>query len=325
MNPFNRIRKVYHAEAARLVKRLNELRSLPALPGIGYSEEMNRIQRRLDVLALQEPAGEVWGTVEAARHRDRPQSLDYIEHIFTDFVELHGDRLSGDDPAIVGGLASVDDTPVVVIGQQKGRDFKERQARNFGMSGPDGYRKAQRLAVMAEKFKLPVVTLVDTPGAYPGAAAERKGQAAAIASTLRTFARLKVCTVAVIIGEGGSGGALALALCDRVYMLENSTYSVITPEGCAAILWRDVGQAGQAAEALKITAHDLLDLEVIDGVVLEPRRGAHKHHRAMARRVERQIKRGLEEVRELTPEARVRERRQKYLAMGRYSDSAVIS
>lgn len=280
---------------------------------------MAEIQKRLDALSSQDSSGEAWETVQKARHRDRPQTLDYVHHVFSDLEELHGDRLEGDDPAVIGGPATLKGMTVMLIGQQKGRDLKERQSRNFGMAGPGGYRKAQRLARLAEKFELPVVTLVDTPGAYPGVEAEQKGQAGAIASTLRTFSRLKVPTVAVVIGEGGSGGALALALCDRVYMLENSIYSVISPEGCAAILWRDAGEAAQAAEALGLTAPDLLELELIDGVIPEPRRGAHKHHRATAKKVQRQILAGLEEVRSLTPARRIRDRRLKYLAMGRYA------
>ena len=292
---------------------------MPSLPGVGYSEEIHKVEERLEALKDRDVPGAAWKTVQLARHKDRPQTLDYIKHAFPDFQELHGDRLRADDAAVVGGMASLDGRTIMLIGHQKGHDLKERQARNFGMPRPEGYRKAQRLAVLAEKFQMPVVTLVDTPGAYPGADAERGGQAGAIARTLQVFARLTVPTVAVVIGEGGSGGALALALCDRVYMLENAVYSVITPEGCAAILWRDAAEAPQAAQALSLTAPDLLRLGVIDGVVGEPRKGAHRHHRAMAKVVARQIQAGIRELEALGPAERLRLRREKFLAMGRFS------
>lgn len=292
---------------------------MPSLPGVGYSEEIHKVEERLEALKDRDVPGAAWKTVQLARHKDRPQTLDYIKHAFPDFQELHGDRLRADDTAVVGGMASLDGRTIMLIGHQKGHDLKERQARNFGMPRPEGYRKAQRLALLAEKFQMPVVTLVDTPGAYPGADAERGGQAGAIARTLQVFARLTVPTVAVVIGEGGSGGALALALCDRVYMLENAVYSVITPEGCAAILWRDAAEAPQAAQALSLTAPDLLRLGVIDGVVGEPRKGAHKHHRAMAKVVVRQIQTGIRELEALGPAERLRLRREKFLAMGRFS------
>jgi len=323
LNPFDRIRKSYHGEAARLLERLQELRSLPSLPGVGYSEEIKTIQARLEALRDRKPSGLAWKTVERARHPSRPQTLDYLEHAFPDFVELHGDRLRGDDPAIVGGMASLDGRSLMIIGHQKGHDLKERQHRNFGMARPEGYRKAQRLARLADKFRLPVLTLVDTQGAFPGADAEEGGQAGAIARTMEVFAGLSVPTVAVVIGEGGSGGALALAVCDRVYMLENAWYSVITPEGCAAILWRDAAEADQAAEALRLTASDLLELEVIDGVISEPRKGAHKSHRATAKVVQRQVRAALVELESLSTAERRKERRLRYLGMGRFSTNGV--
>src|SRR5665648_441601 len=233
------MRKSYHGEAARLLKRLHELRSLPSLPGVGYSEEIRSIEERLEELRERQPSEVVWRVVERARPPHRPQTLDYVEHIFTDFQQLRGDRVSADDPAIIGGMGTLAGRSVMLIGQQKGHDLKERQRHNFGMARPEGYRKAQRLARLAEKFHMPVVTFVDTPGAFPGADAEEGGQAGTIARTLQVFSGLTVPTLSVILGEGGSGGAVALALTDRVYMLENSIYSVITPEGCAAILWRD--------------------------------------------------------------------------------------
>lgn len=291
---------------------------MPSLPGVGYDEEIRKIQVSLEALKEREPSDAAWKTVKLARHQERPQTLDYIEHGFPGFLELHGDRLRSDDPAIVGGMASLAGNAVMVIGHQKGHDLRERQERNFGMPRPEGYRKVQRLARMAQKFGMPIVTFVDTPGAFPGADAEEGGQAGAIATTLRTFAGLTVPTIAVVIGEGGSGGALALALCDRVFMLENSIYSVITPEGCAAILWRDAAEAPQAADALDLTAIDLLRLGVVDSVIPEPRKGAHKHHRATAKVVVRQVDASLRELRDVSPSQRRRERRLKYLAMGSF-------
>jgi acetyl-CoA carboxylase carboxyl transferase alpha subunit len=289
---------------------------LPSLDGVGYEEEIQKIERKLEELRERRSSEDAWKQVERARHKDRPQTLDYLGHIFPDFEELHGDRLSGDDPAIVGGVASLAGRSVVVIGHQKGHDLKERQARNFGMARPEGYRKAQRLARMAEKFQMPLITFVDTPGAFPGAEAEEGGQAGAIANTLRVLSGLDVPTIAVVVGEGGSGGAVALALCDRVYMLENAVYSVITPEGCAAILWRDAAEAPVAADALAITAADLFELGVIDGIIGEPRKGAHKHHRATARVVQRQLEEALRQLEVVAPSERKRARRQKFLAMG---------
>lgn len=292
---------------------------MPSLPGVGYSEEIQKIEAQLAALQDRGPAGDAWKRVEKARHQQRPQMLDYVAHAFPDFMELHGDRLRADDQAIIGGMATLDGRTIMLIGHHKGHDLKERQAHNFGMARPEGYRKAQRLALMAQKFQMPVVTLVDTQGAFPGAEAEQGGQAGAIAKTLQVFAGLTVPTVALVIGEGGSGGALALALCDRVYMLENAIYSVITPEGCAAILWRDAAEADQAAEALRLTAPEILELGVIDGIVPEPRKGAHKAHRAMAKVVSRQIEAALRELEAVPAAERRRERRLKYLALGRYS------
>ena len=317
LNPFERVRRSYHGEVARLLKRLHELKSLPSLPGVGYSEEINKIEIQLEALrGRKDSVGSAWKTVQLARRQDRPLTLDYMHHTFPDFAELHGDRLRGDDPALVGGMATFDGRTIMIVGQQKGHDLKERQLRNFGMPRPEGYRKAQRLALLAEKFHMPVLTFVDTPGAFPGADAEEGGQAGAISRTLQVFARLSVPTIAVVIGEGGSGGALALALCDRVYMLENAIYSVSSPEACAAILWRDAAQASQAAEALCLTALDLYRLGVIDLVIPEPRMGAHKHHRATAKVVARQVEAGLREIEAVSPEERLRARRRRFLAMG---------
>lgn len=237
-----------------------------------------------------------WQTVQVARHIERPFTLDYVNLIFTDFTELHGDRLFGDDHAIVAGLAKLDGEPVVVIGHQKGRDTKEKVYRNFGMPNPEGYRKALRIMELAERFRLPIITFVDTPGAFPGIGAEERGQAEAIARNLREMAALTVPIIVVVTGEGGSGGALAIAVGDRVLMLQYSIYAVISPEGCAAILWSDGTKGEQAAEALKLTARDLKELEVIDEIVPEPLGGAHRDHETMARTLHDAIARQLKEL-----------------------------
>ncbi|MBN1629339.1 MAG: acetyl-CoA carboxylase carboxyltransferase subunit alpha [Thermoleophilia bacterium] len=260
-----------------------------------------------------------WETVLLARHQDRPQTLDYITHALPDFIELSGDRLHGDDKAVIGGLATLGSTPIVLIGHQKGRTLKERQERSFGMARPEGYRKAMRLARIGEKFGLPVVTLVDTPGAYPGKDAEEGGQAGAIARSIETFAGLGVPTVTVVIGEGGSGGALALAVADRVMMLENSIYSVISPEGCAALVWRDSTEAARAAAALRVGAKGLFDLGLIDVLIPEPKGGAHLDHPLMARRVMHEVELALRDLMSLDADERLQLRQQKYTNMGRYA------
>jgi acetyl-CoA carboxylase carboxyl transferase alpha subunit len=260
-----------------------------------------------------------WETVQLARHQDRPQTLDYIAQALPDFLELSGDRLHGDDKALVGGLATLGRHHVVLIGHQKGHSLKERQERSFGMTRPEGYRKAMRLCGLAEKFGLPVVTLVDTPGAYPGRDAEEGGQAGAIARSIEVFAGLMVPTVTVVIGEGGSGGALALAVADRVMMLENSVYSVISPEGCAALVWRDATEAPRAAAALRVGARDLFELGLIDVLIPEPAGGAHADHRATVKRVMHEIQLALEDLVPLDSGERLRLRHEKYLKMGRYA------
>ncbi len=254
--------------------------------------------------------------VQVARHPKRPYTLDYIKTMCTDFVELHGDRLFRDDPAIVGGWARLDGMSVMVIGHQKGRDTKENLRRNFGMAHPEGYRKALRLMHLAEKFRAPVITLVDTPGAYPGLGAEERGQAEAIARNLVEMATLRVPIITVVIGEGGSGGALAVGLADRVLMLENSVYSVISPEGCAAILWKDASQRERAADALKITAQDLVALGVVDEIIPEPAGGAHADPDAAAEAVGEVVRRHTRQLRALKVEKLLRRREEKYLSMG---------
>jgi acetyl-CoA carboxylase carboxyl transferase alpha subunit len=261
----------------------------------------------------------VWETVQLARHPDRPQTLDYIAQALPDFLELGGDRLRGDDKAVVGGFATLGVHRIVLIGHQKGHTLKERQERSFGMTRPEGYRKAMRLARLAEKFGLPVATLVDTPGAYPGKDAEEGGQASAIARSIETFAGLMVPTVTVIIGEGGSGGALALAVADRVLMLENSIYSVISPEGCAALVWRDAAEASRAAAALRVGARDLFELGLIDAVIPEPAGGAQTDHQTTARSVMEAVRLAVEGLQQLSPDERLRLRHDKYLKMGSYA------
>ena len=257
--------------------------------------------------------------VQVARHPRRPYTLDYLETVFTDFLELKGDRLYRDDPAIVSGWARLHGRPVVVIGHQKGRDTKANLQRNFGMPHPEGYRKALRFMHMAERFKAPVITLIDTPGAYPGLGAEERGQAEAIARNLEAMAVLATPLVAVIIGEGGSGGALALGLGDRVLMLENAVYSVISPEGCAAILWKDAAQKERAAEALRLTAPDLKELGIIDEIVPEPDGGAHADPAEAARHLGRALEAAVATLETLPPERLLDERARKFLAMGRFT------
>ena len=259
---------------------------------------------------------DAWEVVGASRHLGRPTTLDYLHAAFDDFVELHGDRAFADDPAIVGGLASIGGRPVVVVGHQKGHDTKELVARNFGMAHPEGYRKALRLFEHAERFGMPVVTLIDTPGAYPGVEAEQRGQSAAIAELIMRSCRLRVPVISVITGEGGSGGALALGTGDVLLMLENSTYSVISPEGCAAILWRDATHAAQAARALRITAADLIELGVADGVVAEPPGGAHRDPAAAAASLHRAVIGALDRVLALDPAELLRTRYARFRTIG---------
>jgi acetyl-CoA carboxylase carboxyl transferase subunit alpha len=259
--------------------------------------------------------------VMVARHPRRPYTLDYLSSIFTDFIELHGDRLYMDDPAIVGGWARLGGASVMVIGHQKGRDTRENIKRNFGMPHPEGYRKALRLMQLAARFGAPIVTLIDTPGAYPGLGAEERGQSEALARNILEMSLLPVPIVAVVVGEGGSGGALALGVADRVLMFENSVYSVISPEGCAAILWKDAGQRERAAEALKLTASDLERLKVIDEVVPEPVGGAHVDPEATGEALRAALLRHLAELRKLRPEKLVKRRADKFAAMGDFAEA----
>ena len=259
-----------------------------------------------------------WQKTELARHAQRPFAMDYIERIFTDFSEVHGDRSFGDDPAILCGLARYHGREVMVVGHQKGRDTKQRVYRNFGQANPEGYRKALRCMKMAEKFGHPVITLIDTPGAYPGLGAEERGQAEAIARNLREMARLTVPILAVITGEGGSGGALALAVADRVFMMENSVYSVISPEGCASIMWRDASKKETAAQALRITAPDLKQMEIIDEIIPEPDGGAHRDHDAAAALVDTVLHRHFDELQRQTAEQLLDGRYKKFRQMAKF-------
>jgi acetyl-CoA carboxylase carboxyl transferase subunit alpha len=268
--------------------------------------------------ATQAPIDPAWERVQLARHPKRPHSLDYIQRLFTDFMELHGDRAFADDPAIVAGMAFFDGKPLMVLGQQKGRDTKQKLHRNFGMPKPEGYRKAMRVMELAAKFRRPIVTMLDTPGAYPGIDAEERGQAEAIAVNLREMARLAVPIVSIVIGEGGSGGALGLGVANRVYMLENAVYSVISPESCAAIIYRDSGKAEQAAAALKLTAPDLLRLGIIDGIVAEPEGGAQNDYDRAAELLRDKIHQALTELSKISPKDLVDQRYEKYRQMGSF-------
>ena len=282
---------------AELEAKIEELRRVEADPGLDIEEEIARLQRKSRELTKSIFSKlSAWQVSQLARHPERPYTLDYIERIFTDFEELHGDRSFADDPAIVGGVCRLADRPVVVVGHQKGRTTKEKLDRRFGMPGPEGYRKALRIMRLGARFKLPVLTFIDTPGAYPGVGAEERGQSEAIARNLFEMSTLPTPVVCTVIGEGGSGGALAIGVGDRIIMLQNSTYSVISPEGCASILWRSPERAPEAAEAMAITSERLKHLALIDRIVEEPIGGAHRDADACARELRRVL---LEEVRVL--------------------------
>src|SRR5438874_11574703 len=300
----------------RLRERLSRLRSLNLLGGARLSGELERLQRQLDRMTAEPTDEDVWRSVELARHPDRPYTLDYVARLLDDWFELHGDRGRADDGAMVTGLGKLDGRTVVLVGQQKGRDIQERTRRQFGMPYPEGYRKAIRVMELADRHGFPVISLGDTPGAYPGVAAEQHGQGGAIAAAQAAMAQLRVPTVACVIGEGGSGGAVAIALADRVLMQEHAIYSVISPEGCAAILWRDAGEAKKAAAAFKPDAAHCLDLGVIDGIVPEPPGGAHEDHDGAARLLRESLQEALEELADTPGEDLCRERREKFRRMG---------
>jgi acetyl-CoA carboxylase carboxyl transferase subunit alpha len=300
----------------RLRERLGRLKSLPLLGGARLSGELERLQRQIDRIGEEATDEEIWRKVELARHDRRPYTLDYVERLFEDWFELHGDRGLGDDGAMVVGLGKLDGRTVAIVGQQKGRDIHERAARQFGMPNPEGYRKSMRVMELADRHGFPVLTLVDTPGAYPGVAAEQHGQGGAIAASQAVMARLGVPIVACVIGEGGSGGAIAIALADRVLMQENAIYSVISPEGCASILWRDAGQAKKAAAAFKPDAFHCLELGVIDAIVSEPEGGAQDDHDGAASLLGDAIRDALDELEGVSGDELRRRRRARFRALG---------
>ena len=309
---------------AELEKRIESLQAAhDEHDDLDISKEVAQLEKK-NIKLLTETYQNLtaWQVSQVARHPQRPYTLDYIENIFTDFEELHGDRAFSDDPAIVGGIARLDDVPVMVIGQQKGRDVKERQYRNFGMPRPEGYRKALRLFKLAEKFKLPIITLIDTPGAYPGIGAEERGQSEAIARNLYVMAELKTPIIGVVIGEGGSGGALALGVVDQLLMLQHSTYSVISPEGCASILWKSASKAPEAAETLGITAERLKDLGLVDQIVPEPLGGAHRGFQTMVNTLKKAIKTNLTDLQKKTTEKLLETRYERLMSYGKFKETA---
>ena len=312
----------FERDIVEVQAQIDKLLDLADRKGIDVADEVELLRAKLNELKGQtyenlRPIEQV----QVARHPQRPYTLDYIERIFTDWLELHGDRAFRDDEAIVGGWARLRGTSVMVIGHQKGRDMKDNLRRNFGMAHPEGYRKALRLMKQAEKFGKPVITLIDTPGAYPGIGAEERGQAEAIASNLRGMARLRTPLISVVIGEGGSGGALALGVTDRILMLEHSVYSVISPEGCAAILWRSAEHREKAATALRLTSKDSVEFGICDEVIDEPLGGAHTDWDLTAQRVGDALERHLNELRALSPEALLEARWAKYAASGTWYEA----
>ncbi|MPS29392.1 acetyl-CoA carboxylase carboxyltransferase subunit alpha [Pigmentiphaga sp.] len=307
---------------AELEGKIEELRFVQADSAVDISEEISRLQQKSQALAKDIYSKLTpWQTALVARHPQRPYTLDYVRDIFTDFHELHGDRMFADDRSIVGGMARFNGMPCMVIGHQKGRDTKERAARNFGMPRPEGYRKALRLMRLAEKFSLPVFTFVDTPGAYPGIDAEARGQSEAIGHNLYAMAELQVPIITTIIGEGGSGGALAIAVADCVLMLQYATYSVISPEGCASILWRSQEKASEAAEVLGITAHRLKALGLIDKIISEPVGGAHRDPKHMAQLLRRGLSDALRQFQGVKAGDLVTTRLERIMAYGRFKET----
>lgn len=306
---------------AELEAKIEELRYVGSDNEINIGEEITRLQTK-----SRELTESIFSNLKAAqvaqlaRHPQRPYFMDYVERIFTDFEELHGDRAFADDPAIVGGMARLDDKPVMIIGQQKGRDTKEKVRRNFGMPRPEGYRKALRLMEMAERFKLPILTFIDTPGAYPGVGAEERGQSEAIAKNLLVMSRLKTPIISTVIGEGGSGGALAIGVGDRLMMLQYSTYSVISPEGCASILWKSAEKAPEAAEAMGLTAPRLKELDLVDRIVDEPLGGAHRDIEAMASSLKSNLTEVLESLVTTPMDKLLEQRYERLMQIGNYTE-----
>lgn len=304
--------------------KIEELKRISDGKDIDISSEVKKLEKKVkdlrsEIFSSLTP----WQKTQIARHPDRPYTLDYINLITSDFIELHGDRRFSDDPAIVGGITKIQNIPLIIAGHQKGRGTKERIFRNFGQPHPEGYRKALRLMKLAEKFKRPVITFIDTPGAYPGIGAEERGQAEAIAVNLMEMSKLRTPIISIVIGEGGSGGALALGVADRLFMLEHSIYSVISPEGCTAILWNKNGDIGtadysKAAETLKLTAQDLLQFKIIDGIIPEPLGGAHRNPEATAKKISEYIITAIEELKTKTPGRLVEERYKRYRKIGSF-------
>jgi acetyl-CoA carboxylase carboxyl transferase subunit alpha len=311
-----------------LEKKIAELKSFMDEKDIDLTDEIKRLEQKLSRLENSTYSEmKPWDRVQIARHAERPTTLDYINYLFTDFIELHGDRLFGDDEAIVGGVAFYKDLPVTVIGHQRGKDTKENLRRNFGMPHPEGYRKALRLMKQAEKFNRPIICFIDTKGAFPGKAAEERGQSEAIARNLVEMAGLTVPVICVVIGEGGSGGALALGVGNYVHMLENSTYSVISPEGAAAILWKDASLAKKAAESMRITAPDLKELGIIDEIIEEVKGGAHKDAKRQAELMDEVLETSLDALLSMSQEELINQRYEKYKKIGQFgfvNDSIVV-
>ncbi|MBU8581268.1 acetyl-CoA carboxylase carboxyl transferase subunit alpha [Bacillus paralicheniformis] len=310
----------FEKPVVELREKIAELKRFTQDSDMDLSSEITKLEARLERLEEDIYTNlKAWDRVQIARHPNRPTTLDYIEHLFTDFFECHGDRYFGDDEAIVGGIAKFRGLPVTVIGQQRGKDTKENIRRNFGMPHPEGYRKALRLMKQADKFNRPIICFIDTKGAYPGKAAEERGQSEAIAKNLFEMAGLSVPVISIVIGEGGSGGALALGVANRLLMLENSTYSVISPEGAAAILWKDSGLAKKAAETMKITAPDLKELDIIDHVIKEVRGGAHRDVEQQAAYIDEALKSELKPLLKLDKNELIQQRYNKYKSIGKIS------
>jgi len=303
-----------------LRKKISELKEFTSKADVDLSDEIAKLEVRLEKLEKEIYENlKPWDRVQIARHPERPTTLDYVSLLFTNFFECHGDRCFGDDEAVVGGIAKYHGLPVTIIGHQRGKDTKENIRRNFGMPHPEGYRKALRLMKQAEKFQRPVITFIDTKGAYPGKAAEERGQSEAIARNLFEMAGLKVPIVCIVIGEGGSGGALALGVGNHIHMLENSTYSVISPEGAASILWRDATKAKMAAEKMKITAPDLKELNIIDEIIPEIRGGAHRDPAAQSKEIDKVLKKSLKQLLSMSEEELIAQRYNKYRLIGQLS------
>lgn len=317
----NEVHLDFERPIRELQKRISDMKDFSVGESIGLEGEIASLEKKLQKLRDDIYSNlSRWQVVQISRHAKRPYTLDYIKMMATDFVELHGDRTFADDKAMVGGLGRLDGRPVMFVGQQKGRTTKEKLYRNFGMAHPEGYRKARRLFYMAEKFSVPIVILIDTPGAFPGIGAEERGQAEAIAKNIQIMFQLKVPIVVVIIGEGASGGALGVGIGDTILMLQYAWYSVISPEGCAAILWRDAAKAPEAAEALKVVSDDLIRMRIVDKIIPEPDTGAHKDHEAAALSIKTEIIAALDELGQLSTDELLRRRLEKYRVIGVYDE-----